>query len=141
MHTEATDADDGDHEAVADGSATIVDTVSYTGLTPGKEYTLTGTLVDKETGKPVRSDGKVVTSTVAFVTDTANGTQEVTFTFGGMELAGNALVTFESLALEGQEVAAPGSGGLRRHRHRPRAQHRLAPRGGRGRGGLASSPT
>lgn len=48
-----TEATDGDHEAVADDSVTIVDAVSYTGLTAGKEYTLTGTLVDKETGEPV----------------------------------------------------------------------------------------
>ena len=103
--TEATDADDGDHEAVADDSVTIVDTVSCTGLTPGKEYTLTGTLVDKETGEPVRSDGKAVTSTVAFVPDAADDTQEVAFTFDGAELSGHAVVAFESLTLDGQEVA------------------------------------
>ena len=106
VRTEATDADDGDHEAVADDSVTIVDTVSYTGLIPGKEYTLTGTLVDRETGEPVRSDGKVVTSTVAFVPDAADGTQEVTFTFDGAELSGHAVVAFESLALDGREVAS-----------------------------------
>ncbi|WP_040651552.1 MULTISPECIES: VaFE repeat-containing surface-anchored protein [Olsenella] len=106
VRTEATDADDGDHEAVADDSVTIVDTVSYTGLTPGREYTLTGTLVDKETGEPVRSDGRAVTSTVAFVPDAADGTQEVAFTFNGAELSGHAVVAFESLTLEGQEVAS-----------------------------------
>ncbi|MDY5272060.1 VaFE repeat-containing surface-anchored protein [Tractidigestivibacter sp.] len=106
VQTEATDADDGDHEAVADDSVTIVDAVSYTGLTAGKEYTLAGTLVDKETGEPVRADGKVVTSTVAFVPDAADGTQEVTFTFDGAELSGHAVVAFESLTPEGQEVAA-----------------------------------
>lgn len=106
VQTEATDADDGDHEAVADDSVTIVDTVSYTGLTPGKEHTLTGTLVDKETGEPVRSDGKAVASTVAFVPDAADGTQEVTFTFDGAKLSGHAVVAFESLTLDGQEVAS-----------------------------------
>lgn len=106
VQTEATDADDGDHEAVADDSVTIVDAVSYTGLTAGKEYTLAGTLVDKQTGEPVRADGKVVTSTVAFVPDAADGTQEVTFTFDGAELSGHAVVAFESLTPEGQEVAA-----------------------------------
>lgn len=106
VRTEATDADDGDHEAVADDSVTIVDTVSYTGLIPGKEYTLTGTLVDRETGEPVRSDGKVVTSTVAFVPDSSDGTQEVAFTFDGAELSGHAVVAFESLALDGREVAS-----------------------------------
>ena len=101
VRTEATDADDGDHEAVADDSVTIVDTVSYAGLTPGKEYTLTGTLVDKETGEPVRSDGKTVTSIVAFVPEAADGTREVTFTFEGAELSGHAVVAFGSLILDG----------------------------------------
>lgn len=104
--TEATDADDGDHEAVADDSVTIVDTVSCTGLTPGKEYALTGTLVDKETGEPARSDGKAVTSTVAFVPDAADDTQEVAFTFDGAELSGHTVMAFESLVLDGQEVAS-----------------------------------
>ena len=104
VQTEATDADDGDHEAVADDSVTIVGTVSYTGPTPGKEYTLTGTLVDRENGEPVRSDGKAVTSTVAFVPDAADGTQEVAFTFDGAELSGHTVVAFESLVLDGQEV-------------------------------------
>ena len=106
VRTEATDADDGDHEAVADDSVTIVDTVSYAGLTPGKEYTLTGTLVDRETGEPVCSDGKAVTSTVAFVPEAADGTREVTFTFDGAELSGHAVVAFGSLALDGREVAS-----------------------------------
>ena len=106
VQIEATDADDGDHEAVADDSVTIVDTVSYTGLTPGKEYTLTGILVDKETGEPVHADGKAVASTVAFVPDAADSTQEVTFTFDGAALSGHAVVAFESLTLEGQEVAS-----------------------------------
>ena len=85
---------------------TIVDTASYTGLTPGKEYTLIGTLVDKETGEPVLSDGKAVTSTMAFVPDAADGMQEITCTFDGAELSGHAVVAFESLTLEGQGVAA-----------------------------------
>ena len=106
VRTEATDADDGDHEAVADDTVTIVDAVSYTGLTPGKEYTLTGTLVDKETGKPVQSGGKAVASTVSFVPDVADGTQVVTFTFDGANLSGHAVVAFESLTLDGQEVAS-----------------------------------
>lgn len=106
MQTEATDADDGGHEAVADDSVTIADIVSYTGLMPDEEYTLTGTLVDRETGEPVRSDGKTVTSTVAFVPDAADSMQEITFTFDGAELPGHAVVAFESLTLEGQEVAA-----------------------------------
>ena len=83
VRTEATDNSDGDHEAVADDTVTIVDTVSYTGLTPGKEYTLTGTLVDKGTGKPVQSGGRDVTSTVAFTPDAPDGSVDVTLEFDG----------------------------------------------------------
>ena len=104
--TTATDADDGGHEAIADESVTINDEVAYKGLTPGKEYTLTGTLMDKETGKPIQSDGKDVTSTVAFTPDKADGTQTVTFTFNGADLGGRETVAFESLDRDGKEVAA-----------------------------------
>ena len=104
--TTATDADDGDHEAVADDSVTINDEVSYEGLTPGKEYTLTGTLMDKSIGKPIQSDGKDVTSTVAFTPETADGTQTVTFTFDGADLGGHETVAFELLQKDGIEVAA-----------------------------------
>ena len=101
VRTEATDASDGDHSVDAKGNATIADDVTYAGLTPGREYTLTGTLVDRETGEPVRSDGKAVTSTVAFVPDAADGAQEVTFTFDGAALSGHAVVAFESPSLNG----------------------------------------
>jgi hypothetical protein len=103
--TTATDADDGDHEAVADDSVTINDEVAYKGLTPGREYTLTGTLMDKETGKPIQSNGKDVTSTVAFTPDKADGTQTVTFTFNGVDLGGHETVAFETLEKDGQTVA------------------------------------
>ncbi|WP_417119283.1 VaFE repeat-containing surface-anchored protein [Olsenella phocaeensis] len=106
VRTEATDADDGDHEAVADDSVTIMDTVSCTGLTPGEEYTLTGTLVDKETGEPVQSDGRDVTSTVAFTPEAPSGSANVTFEFDGSALGGHAVVVFESLKQDEEEVAS-----------------------------------
>ena len=104
--TTATDADDGDHEATADDSVTINDEVAYEDLTPGQEYTLTGTLMDKSTGKPVQSGGKDVTSTVSFTPENASGTQTVTFTFNGADLGGHETVAFESLQKDGVEVAA-----------------------------------
>ena len=84
---------------------TIVDEVAYKGLTPGQEYTLTGTLMDKSTGKPVQSGGKDVTSTVSFTPEKASGTQTVTFTFNGADLGGHDVVAFESLQKDGTEVA------------------------------------
>ena len=51
--TTAVDADDLDHhEAEADSKVEIRDVVAYKGLTPGEEYAVTGTLMDKETGEP-----------------------------------------------------------------------------------------
>lgn len=103
--TTATDADDGDHEAVADDSVAIVDEVRYENLEPGREYVLTGTLIDKTTAAPVKADGLPLTSIVAFTPTESNGSVEVVFSFNGSELAGHRTVAFESLALEGEVVA------------------------------------
>ena len=104
--TTATDADDGDHEATADDKVEIVDEVAYENLEPGKEYTLTGTLMDKETGKAIQNNGKDVTSTVSFAPEKASGTVEVRFEFDGSALSGHDVVAFESLDRDGKEVAA-----------------------------------
>lgn len=103
--TTATDADDGDHEAVADADVTVTDEVRYENLEPGREYVLTGTLIDKTTAKPVEMDGLPLTSMVAFTPTQPNGSVEVTFSFNGSELAGHRTVAFESLSLDGNVVA------------------------------------
>ncbi len=105
LATEATDADDGDHEAVADDDVTIVDEVRYENLEPGREYVLTGTLIDKTTAAPVEVDGLPLTSTVAFAPAEPNGSVGVTFSFNGSGLARHRTVAFESLALDGEVVA------------------------------------
>lgn len=60
-------------EVTADKEITIDDTVKYTNLTPGKEYTIVGTLMDKSTGKPFEIDGKIVTSEVTFTPKKSSG--------------------------------------------------------------------
>ena len=104
--TTATDADDGDHEAAADGEVTINDVVTYTNLTPGKEHKLAGKLMDKETGEAVVIDGKELVSEVAFTPGSANGSETVTFKFNGIELSGHDVVVFEDLMSGDVEVAA-----------------------------------
>lgn len=103
--TTATDADDGDHEAMADADVAIVDEVRYENLVPSREYVLTGTLIDKTTAKPVEKDGLPLTSVVAFTPKEPNGSVEVTFSFDGSALAGHRTVAFESLTVDGVEVA------------------------------------
>lgn len=73
--TTATDKADKDKTLATDQKVTVVDEVSYTGLIAGKEYTVTGTLMDKETGKPLMIDGKEVTKSAKFTAKTANGKQ------------------------------------------------------------------
>lgn len=88
----------GKKEAVAKGETTIKDTVEYKHLVPNTEYVLTGTLMDKSTGKPFKVKGKEITSTVKFVPDKTDGKVEVTFTFDGSAIKkDNELVVFETL--------------------------------------------
>lgn len=106
IHTNAVDADDGDKNVIADETAQVTDTVTYENLVPGKEYTLTGTLVDKKTGEPIKdAKGNVVTSTAAFTPDEPDGKVDVAFEFDGSKLSGTAAVAFETLTRDGIEVA------------------------------------
>ena len=87
------------------GEVTITDTVSYTGLTPGKTYKLSGVLMDKGTGGKLLVNGKEVTTEKEFTPENASGTEEITFTFDASALAGKAVVVFETLSHDGKEVA------------------------------------
>ena len=58
IHTTALADDTKDHITKAAEEVSITDTVSYTGLTAGQEYTVQGTLMDKETGEALLVDGK-----------------------------------------------------------------------------------
>ncbi|WP_298652898.1 SpaA isopeptide-forming pilin-related protein [uncultured Eubacterium sp.] len=93
-------------KATAKSKLTITDTVSYENLTPGKEYEITGVLMDKATGKAFIVKGKEVTSTVKFTPDKANGTVEVKFTFDASNITKSTdLVVFESLYRDNVEIA------------------------------------
>ena len=95
----------GEKKAEPVGEVTIIDTVSYMGLTPGKTYKLSGVLMDKASGTPLLVDGQQITAEKEFTPENANGTEEMTFTFDASALAGKSLVVFETLTLDGKEVA------------------------------------
>lgn len=104
MKTTATDAESGTHEGQAREELTIVDTIQYTGLIPGNEYTATGELMDKATGEPaLDDDGNEVTASTTFTAEDSCGTVDVTFTFAGASLAGKQLVAFETMEFEDAE--------------------------------------
>ncbi|MBQ9058867.1 MAG: VaFE repeat-containing surface-anchored protein, partial [Atopobiaceae bacterium] len=101
--TNATDAADGDHTLAPNEQVTVIDTVSYSNLIPGKEYTVSGTLHDKETGEACTFDG--ATATVTFVAQQPSGSVELSFTFNASELQGTQLVAFEQVSTNGTVVA------------------------------------
>lgn len=94
---------------------TIKDTVGYTGLTPGKNYTVNGALHikgkdGKDMGVAKDKDGKEVTATASFTPAQSDGTVELTFTFTpdkgtAAALAGSTLVAFEDLVRDGFVIA------------------------------------
>ena len=91
---------EGEKEVDPLDKVTLTDTVSYTGLVPGKEYRATGVLMDKETGEKLLVDGKEITSETVFVPETKNGSVDVTFIFDATGLHGKEIVVFEDLYRE-----------------------------------------
>lgn len=108
--TTLTDATDGDKNIVSNNPVRLTDTVSYTGLVPGREYVASGALMQKDADgnavAVVDAAGEAVTAKTTFTPEKANGTVDVTFEFDGSELAhGDELVAFESLTRSGVELA------------------------------------
>lgn len=97
---------DGKKEFTANGDITIDDVVSYKNLTVGKEYTISGVLMDKATGKAFLVDGKEVCSEVTFTPEAADGEVTVSFTFDGSVINKDTeIVVFETLYRDGTEIA------------------------------------
>ena len=104
--TTLTGAETGTHEALASGKVTLRDVVSLRNVTPGREYVVTGTLVDRETGEEILgADGKPVMSQRTVVPRTPSGSARVDFEFDASLLAGRTIVAFEELSRDGRTVA------------------------------------
>ena len=115
LSTTATDALDGDKNLIGEDNATIVDTVHYMNVTPGKTYKVSGTLYEKVTDKDGKvtkkqlldADGNPVAAETEFIPETAFGDVDVTFAFDASDLkAKDKVVAFESLSLNGKELAS-----------------------------------
>ena len=115
LSTTATDALDGDKNLIGEDNATIVDTVHYMNVTPGKTYKVSGTLYEKVTDKDGKvtkkqlldADGNPVTAETEFVPEDTYGTVDVTFAFDASDLkAKDKVVAFESLSYKDKEIAS-----------------------------------
>ena len=80
---------------------TIIDTVTYGGLTPGKTYTLQGSLMLCESGQALTgADGQPVRASRTFECRSENGSIELEFDVDASQLGGAQVVVFEALYLD-----------------------------------------
>ncbi len=104
--TTALGATSSTHEEQVSAETTVVDAVSYTGLTPGRVYEVTGVLMDRASGEPLLdAAGNEVTASASFEPAAPSGSVDLAFTFDGTSLAGTTAVAFETLSRDGVEVA------------------------------------
>ena len=97
IHTTAVNKETEGKKLQPTDGETITDTVDYKELIPGKEYTLHGIVMDKETGKAVMNNGKNVEFTKKFTATAANGSVKASVTFDDHHYRNHRLVVFESL--------------------------------------------
>ncbi len=97
LHTTATDKATGEHTSKYGDKITITDEVKFTNLiADGREYTITGTIMIKETGEALKdADGNDVTKTVKFIPEDRNGSITVEFEVDTKDIPGKSLVVFE----------------------------------------------
>ena len=85
-------------EESEDGYLTITDTVLYKNLTPGKEYTITGTVTNMKTGKPYTDkNGNPIEVTKTFTAEKPNGSQDIVIEIQKPD-AGDTFVVREKLS-------------------------------------------
>ncbi len=96
----------GGKTAVADDELTIEDTVYYTHLIPGREYTVKGILMDRSTGATLLVNGKKITAEITFTPEKAEGEVIVRYAFDGKGIKCQTdIVVFEALYCDGEELA------------------------------------
>lgn len=105
IRTLAADSRTGEKEIKAGENVELTDTVTYSGLEPGKVCRLEGILMDRESGEPVRVNGSPVRGETVFTPEESQGSVSVTFRLDAAGLEGRSIVVFEELFVE-EELAA-----------------------------------
>lgn len=88
----------------------LVDTISYENLIPNITYTISGKLIDKETGKEIAianstNKDKKNMVTITFTPKKSNGTVDAEFVIDTTNLSGKTLVCYEYLYVNNVEIA------------------------------------
>ena len=104
----------GGHASAQGAGVTLIDEVAYNGLTPGKTYTIKGTLHamqedsdgNKTDAGAIRdADGSEVTAETTFEASAPEGAANVEFTFDASAIDASAVVAFETLEVNGNVAA------------------------------------
>lgn len=97
IHTDAAYSD-GSKTVSRSKNTTIVDTITYSGLTPGHTYAIHGKVMVKGTGKPLVINGKEVALNALFKPEKEDGTTKLTIAFDSTGLDyKTVLVVFEEI--------------------------------------------
>ena len=94
-------------EVTIDGPVTIDDVVAFKNLTPGKEYSVYGILMDKNTGEALKVGGEEIHAESTFTPETTDGETVVKLTFDGSGITqATEIVVFETLYQGEVKIAA-----------------------------------
>ncbi len=109
--TSAVDSDTGKRIGSVKTSETVTDTVHMTGLHAGRKYKVTGRLMDKASGRPIKSGSSEVTASKEFTATAAVMDVKVDFTVDSSQFTGGTkAVVYETLlrtsAVHGESVPA-----------------------------------
>ncbi|MBQ3470188.1 VaFE repeat-containing surface-anchored protein [Candidatus Saccharibacteria bacterium] len=96
VDTVATDYLDGDKFIRPGNETAVKDTITYCAR-KGVEFTIVGTIMDKETGEPLVINGEKVEKSITFTPEEDCGVIEMVFPFDTTELVGKSVVAFEKL--------------------------------------------
>lgn len=106
ISTTATDSATKSHVGSYGEQAKIEDVVHYGNLIPGREYEAFGTVMLLSTRQPLRDkNGNQITANKTFTAEKESGDVTLVYTFDSRLLAGQTVVVFEDLYLDGEKVA------------------------------------
>lgn len=97
VKTTLTDDETKEHYTITKEKVELTDVVSVKNIEIGKEYKVTGVLMDADSKKPLLVDGKEVTAETTFVSDAKDMEVELHFVFNSVPLNGVKTVAFETL--------------------------------------------
>lgn len=105
--TVARDGNDGDKIIPIGSRRSIIDEVRLNNLMVGREYTVQGVLMDKNTGNIFLSQGEEVRGELTFTAENVSQTVEIEYSFETSQLeTDTVLVVFEELYSKGQLIAS-----------------------------------